>query len=159
MHGITFPLRNFWNIVHKLYNTIDPRMQYKLIEADMFEAINVLLIYRIRPKRIIPSEIRLNNRWIESFNNSSSINNKKKNIIKIDRDINIKIKTYKFLKKAPFLKINAYISEEGNFSQDNDDTDNVSTAPTLTLPNEEDDLILESDAGNTHWSAILKIKE
>ena len=27
------------------------------------------------------------------------------------------------------------------------------------LPNEEDDLILEIDASNEHWSAVLKIKE
>jgi len=27
------------------------------------------------------------------------------------------------------------------------------------LPNEEDDLILETDASNEHWSAVLKIKE
>jgi len=31
--------------------------------------------------------------------------------------------------------------------------------PILNLPNEEDDLILEIDASNEHWSAILKIKE
>ena len=29
----------------------------------------------------------------------------------------------------------------------------------LNLPNEGDDLILETDASNEHWSAILKIKE
>ena len=27
------------------------------------------------------------------------------------------------------------------------------------MPNEEDDLILETDASNEHWSAALKIKE
>ena len=31
--------------------------------------------------------------------------------------------------------------------------------PVLNLPNEEADLILETDANNEHWSAILKIKE
>jgi len=31
--------------------------------------------------------------------------------------------------------------------------------PVLNLPNEEDDLILETDASNEHWSAILKIKK
>jgi len=31
--------------------------------------------------------------------------------------------------------------------------------PVLNLPNEEDDLILETDASNEHWSAVLKIKE
>jgi len=31
--------------------------------------------------------------------------------------------------------------------------------PVLNLPNEEDDLILEIDASNEHWSAVLKIKE
>ena len=29
----------------------------------------------------------------------------------------------------------------------------------LNLPNKEDDLILETDASNEHWSAVLKIKE
>ena len=29
----------------------------------------------------------------------------------------------------------------------------------FNLPNEEDDLILETDASNEHWSAVLKIKE
>ena len=29
----------------------------------------------------------------------------------------------------------------------------------LDLPNEEDDLILETDASNEHWSTVLKIKE
>jgi len=31
--------------------------------------------------------------------------------------------------------------------------------PDLNLPNEEDDLILEIDVSNEHWSAILKIKK
>jgi len=31
--------------------------------------------------------------------------------------------------------------------------------PVLNLPNEEDDLILETDANNEHWTAILKIKK
>ena len=31
--------------------------------------------------------------------------------------------------------------------------------PVLNLPNEEDDLILETDASNEHWSDVLKIKE
>ena len=31
--------------------------------------------------------------------------------------------------------------------------------PVFNLPNEEDDLILETDASNEHWSAALKIKE
>ena len=31
--------------------------------------------------------------------------------------------------------------------------------PVLNLPNEENDLILETDASNEHWSAVLKIKE
>jgi len=30
--------------------------------------------------------------------------------------------------------------------------------PVLNLPNEEDDLILETDASNEHWNAVLKIK-
>ena len=29
----------------------------------------------------------------------------------------------------------------------------------LNLPNEGDDLILETDASDEHWSAVLKIKE
>ena len=29
----------------------------------------------------------------------------------------------------------------------------------LDLPNKDDDLILETDANNEHWSAVLKIKE
>jgi len=31
--------------------------------------------------------------------------------------------------------------------------------PVLNFPNEEDDVILETDASNEHWSAALKIKE
>jgi len=31
--------------------------------------------------------------------------------------------------------------------------------PILNLPNEGDDLLLETDARNEHWSAVLKIKE
>ena len=31
--------------------------------------------------------------------------------------------------------------------------------PVLNLPNEEDNLILETDASNEHWSAVLKIKD
>jgi len=31
--------------------------------------------------------------------------------------------------------------------------------PVLNLPNEEDNLILETDASNEHWSAVFKIKE
>jgi len=31
--------------------------------------------------------------------------------------------------------------------------------PVLNLPNEEDDLILEIDASNEHWSDVLKIKK
>jgi len=31
--------------------------------------------------------------------------------------------------------------------------------PVLNLPNEEDDLILEKNASNEYWSAVLKIKE
>jgi len=31
--------------------------------------------------------------------------------------------------------------------------------PILNLPNEEDDLILNIDASNEHWSAIHKIKK
>ena len=31
--------------------------------------------------------------------------------------------------------------------------------PILDLPNEEDDLILETDASYEHWNAVLKIKE
>ena len=31
--------------------------------------------------------------------------------------------------------------------------------PVLNLSNEEDDLILETDASNEHWSAVPKIKE
>ena len=31
--------------------------------------------------------------------------------------------------------------------------------PTLTLPNENDELVLETDESNNHCSAILKIKE
>jgi len=31
--------------------------------------------------------------------------------------------------------------------------------PVLNFPNEEDDLILETDASNEHWSAVLKIKK
>ena len=30
--------------------------------------------------------------------------------------------------------------------------------PVLNLPNEGDDLILETDASNEHWSVILKIE-
>ena len=30
--------------------------------------------------------------------------------------------------------------------------------PILNLPNEEDDLILETNASNEHWSVVLKIK-
>ena len=29
----------------------------------------------------------------------------------------------------------------------------------LNLPNKEDDVILETDARNEHWSAVVKIKE
>jgi len=29
----------------------------------------------------------------------------------------------------------------------------------LNLPNEEDDLVLETDVSNEHWSMVLKIKE
>jgi len=29
----------------------------------------------------------------------------------------------------------------------------------LNLPNERDDLVVQTDASNAHWSAILKIKE
>jgi len=31
--------------------------------------------------------------------------------------------------------------------------------PVLNLSNEGDGLILETDASNEHWSAVLKIKE
>jgi len=31
--------------------------------------------------------------------------------------------------------------------------------PVLNLPNEEDDLVLETDVSSEHWSAVLKIKE
>ena len=31
--------------------------------------------------------------------------------------------------------------------------------PVLSLPNEGDDLVLEIDVSNEHWSAVLKIKE
>jgi len=31
--------------------------------------------------------------------------------------------------------------------------------PVLNLPNQGDDLILETDISNEHWSAVLKIKE
>jgi len=31
--------------------------------------------------------------------------------------------------------------------------------PILNLPNEEDDLILKTDASNEHWSAFLKIEK
>jgi len=31
--------------------------------------------------------------------------------------------------------------------------------PILNLPNEEDDLILETNASNEHWSVVLKIKK
>jgi len=31
--------------------------------------------------------------------------------------------------------------------------------PVLNLPNEEDDLIFETNASNEHWSAVLKIKK
>jgi len=31
--------------------------------------------------------------------------------------------------------------------------------PVLNLPNEEDDLILETDASSEHWTAVLKIKK
>ena len=31
--------------------------------------------------------------------------------------------------------------------------------PILNFPKEEDDLILETDASNKHWSVVLKIKE
>ena len=31
--------------------------------------------------------------------------------------------------------------------------------PILNLPNEEDDLILETVASNKHWSAILKMQK
>ena len=31
--------------------------------------------------------------------------------------------------------------------------------PVLNLSNEEDDLILETNASNEHWSVVLKIKE
>ena len=31
--------------------------------------------------------------------------------------------------------------------------------PVLNLPNEGDNLVLETDVSNEHWSAILKIKE
>ena len=31
--------------------------------------------------------------------------------------------------------------------------------PVLNLPNEGDDLILETGASNEHWSVVLKIKE
>ena len=32
-------------------------------------------------------------------------------------------------------------------------------SPVLNLPNKGDDLIVETDASNKHWSAVLKIKE
>jgi len=31
--------------------------------------------------------------------------------------------------------------------------------PVLNLSNEKDDLILETDASNEHWSVVLKIKQ
>ena len=31
--------------------------------------------------------------------------------------------------------------------------------PILNLPSEDDNLILETDASNEHWSAVLKIKK
>ena len=31
--------------------------------------------------------------------------------------------------------------------------------PVLNLPNEGDDLVLETDASNEHWSTVHKIKE
>jgi len=31
--------------------------------------------------------------------------------------------------------------------------------PVLNLSNEEDDLIIETDASNEYWSVVLKIKE
>ena len=92
MHEITYPLRIFWKIIYKLDNTIDPKMQHKIIQVDKFEPANGIPIGRIVPKRINPNEIKLDNRWITSFNNLKNIT-KRKNIIKIDNTRNIKIKT------------------------------------------------------------------
>ena len=48
MHETTYPLRIFWKIIYKLDNTIDPKMQYKIIEADKFEPTNGILIVGAR---------------------------------------------------------------------------------------------------------------
>lgn len=79
MHETRFPLQIFWKIIYKLDNTIDPRMQHRIIEADKFEPINGTQIDRIKPKRIDPSEIKLDNRWIASFNNPKKLTKKNKN--------------------------------------------------------------------------------
>lgn len=36
-----------------------------MIDADKFEPINGIQIYRIKQKRINPNEIKLNNRWMK----------------------------------------------------------------------------------------------
>ena len=67
-------------------------MQHKIIEIDKFEPTNGIPIDRITPKRINHYGIKINNRWITSFNNPKNII-KRKNIIKIHTIGNIKIET------------------------------------------------------------------
>ena len=49
--------------------------------------------------------------------------------------------------------------KEVSWTWTSNDTKIVKNLPVLNLHNKEDDLILETDASNEHWSIVLKIKE
>ena len=83
-----YPLRIFWKIIYKLYNTIDQRTKVTMIEAEKFKSTaSMQKIQRIMSN---PQDIKINHSWISSFVNLTKIN--KKNIIKIDMEGKITIK-------------------------------------------------------------------
>mgnify|MGYP000988156972 CR=1 FL=1 len=84
MHESSYPLIIYWKIIYKLDNTVDPRMQHRIVEADRFEPINGIQIDRIKPKRTNPNEIKLDKRWIEGFSKTNLISDKKHTTIQID---------------------------------------------------------------------------
>lgn len=65
-------------IIYKLDNTIDPPMKCKIVEVDKFVIKNK--IQKINLVKTRPQDLKLNIKWIESFDNLTPI--KRQSIMK-----------------------------------------------------------------------------
>lgn len=75
-----YPLRVFWKIIYKLDNTMGPKQKVTMVDSEKFEAGSPKQM--ITPIKTRPHDIKLDKRWITSFDNPTKL--MRKNVVKID---------------------------------------------------------------------------